>query len=106
MLIFQFLVPVLTPDAVPGDEGPSLLELDLFSLMVSNVPYQPEHCPFTITEALLPPPELTHGLSFRGSLLFEVLGGGGREMFCYVIVLCIDFLLHCVLHGRSKNFII
>lgn len=93
MLIFQFLVPVLTPDAVPGDEGPSLLELDLFSLMVSNVQYQPEHCPFTITEALLSPPEMTHGLSFRGSLLFEVLGGGGkllRDVIVYstLTVLC------------------
>lgn len=28
------LLSVLTPDAVPGTEGPSLLELDLFSLMV------------------------------------------------------------------------
>ena len=32
-----FLVPVITPDAVPGATGPSLLELDLFSLMVSEV---------------------------------------------------------------------
>lgn len=28
------LLSVLTPDAVPGSDGPSLLELDLFSLMV------------------------------------------------------------------------
>ena len=32
-----FLVPVVTPDAVPGATGPSLLELDLFSMMVSDV---------------------------------------------------------------------
>ena len=55
MLTFQFLVPVLTPDAVPGDEGPSLLELDLFSLMVSNVFYQLEQFTFTGIEAVLPP---------------------------------------------------
>ena len=36
----HFLVPVLTPDAVPGADGPSLLELDLFSLMVSVVMFE------------------------------------------------------------------
>ena len=36
LLTVEILVPVLTPDAVPGGDGPSLLELDLFSLMVSN----------------------------------------------------------------------
>ena len=35
-----FLVPVVTPDAVPGATGPSLLELDLFSMMVSDVTFK------------------------------------------------------------------
>ena len=35
-----FLVPVVTPDAVPGATGPSLLELDLFSMMVSDVMFK------------------------------------------------------------------
>ena len=76
MPTFQFLVPVLTPDAVPGDEGPSLLELDLFSLMVSNVLYQLECCTFTVVQALLLPPEMTHGLLLRDSNWVGVGGGG------------------------------
>lgn len=101
MLIFQLLVPVLTPDAVPGDEGPSLLELDLFSLMVSNVHYQLEYCPFTITESLLSPPEWPMGchLGIACSLKYW------REKFvCHVIGLCIELLLCCVFDGWSKNF--
>ena len=34
------MVPVITPDAVPGATGPSLLELDLFSMMVSDVRFK------------------------------------------------------------------
>ena len=80
MLTFQILVPVLTPDAVPGGEGPSLLELDLFSLMVSKrCSYQLEHCAFTIIEALLPLTEMTHGLSYRGS--FKKWEGVGKVIF-------------------------
>ena len=37
IITVYFLVPVITPDAVPGATGPSLLELDLFSMMVSDV---------------------------------------------------------------------
>ena len=80
MLNFQILVPVLTPDAVPGCDGPSLLELDLFSLMVSQLcSYQLEHCTFTIIEVLPPLPEMTHGLSYRGS--FKKQGEKGGRVF-------------------------
>lgn len=34
--LVHYSFSVLTPDAVPGADGPSLLELDLFSLMVRN----------------------------------------------------------------------